>query len=238
VLIYSGPGAPRGGVDHVIRVLTPFPQVRVSVAKPEDFAGRTPPVGDVVVFPGGSGSGQSKGLGETGLRNVREFVRQGGGYVGICAGAYLACASFDWGLAILNAGTVSSKWRRGQAMLELECTGDAVPVFGEVSGRFKIHYNNGPILKPWTRTDLPAYTTLAVFRTEVAEHGAPPGVQISAPAQAVATFGKGRVFVSSPHPENTPGLKFLIPRGLFWAAGGDSVPDETDKREGALPLKF
>jgi hypothetical protein len=29
--------------------------------------------------------------------NVREFVREGGGYCGICAGAYLACSNFSWG---------------------------------------------------------------------------------------------------------------------------------------------
>lgn len=227
VVIYSGPGAPQGGVDNVVNVLKPFPQVSVTVAKPESFATLTSATCDVVVFPGGSGSGQSKGIGEAGLKNVREFVKQGGGYVGICAGAYLACSNFDWGLGILNAGTVSSKWRRGQAMLDLECTGDAAPVLGEVKGLFKVRYNNGPILKPWTRTDIPAYTTLSVFKTETAKYGSPAGVQINAPAQAIAPFGKGRVFVSSPHPENTPGLEFLIPRAVFWASG--------EKKEATLP---
>ena len=227
VMIYSGPGAPQSGVDNVVDVLKPFPQVSVTVAKPESFATLTRETCDVVVFPGGSGSGQSKGLGEAGLKNVREFVKQGGGYVGICAGAYLACSNFSWGLGILNAGTVSSKWRRGQAMLELECTGEAMPVLGEVNGLFKVRYNNGPILKPWTRTDIPPYTTLSVFKTETAKYGSPEGVQINAPAHAIAPFGKGRVFVSSPHPENTPGLEFMIPRGIFWAAG--------DKKEATLP---
>lgn len=227
VLVYSGPGAPQSGVDNVVNVLKPFPQVSVTVAPPDAFASLTKATCDVVVFPGGSGSGQSKGLGEAGLKNVREFVGQGGGYVGICAGAYLACSNFSWGLGILNAGTVSSKWRRGQAMLDLEPTEHAAPVLGEVQGRFKVRYNNGPILKPWTRTDLPAYTTLAVFRTEVAKYGSPEGVQVDSPAQAIAPFGKGRVFVSSPHPENTPGLEHLIPRGIFWAAG--------DKKEAVVP---
>ena len=227
VMVYSGPGAPQSGVDHVVDVLKPFPQVTVTVSPPESFATLTPAQCDVVVFPGGSGSGQSKGLGENGLQRVREFVGQGGGYVGICAGAYLACSNFSWGLGILNAGTVSSKWRRGQAMLDLEATQDAVPVIGEVEGRFKVRYNNGPILKPWTRADLPPYTTLTFFRNEVAKYGSPEGVQVNSPAHVIAPFGKGRVFVSSPHPENTPGLEHFIPRGVFWAAG--------EKKEAALP---
>jgi hypothetical protein len=219
VFVYRGPGAPQGGVDHVLAVLEPFPEVAVTVAEPERFAALEPAACDVVVFPGGSGSAQSKGLGGKGMESVRAFVKEGGGYVGICAGAYLACSSFDWGLGILNAGTVSPKWRRGQAMLDLECTAEAVPVLGEVRGIFRVRYNNGPILKPWTRPDLPPYTPLTLFRTEVAEHGAPEGVQINSPGHAIATFGRGRVFVSSPHPENTPGLEFLIPRAVFWAAG-------------------
>jgi Biotin-protein ligase, N terminal len=227
VMVYSGPGAPEGGVENVVNVLKPFPYVTVTVAPPESFATLTRDTCDVVVFPGGTGGGQSKGLGEAGLKNVRQFVGDGGGYVGICAGAYLACSNFSWGLGILNAGTVSNKWMRGQAILDLETTSDATPILGEVKGVFKVRYNNGPILKPWTRTDLPAYTTLSVFRTETAKYGSPVGVQINSPAQVSAPFGKGRVFVSSPHPENTPGLEYLIPRAVFWAAG--------ESKEAAVP---
>jgi putative intracellular protease/amidase len=225
--VYSGPGAPQSSVDAVVKVMKPFAEATTVIMSGEDVATQNLAAYDVLVFPGGSGSGQSKGIGEAGLKNVREFVGKGGGYVGICAGAYLACSNFSWGLGILNAGTVSSKWRRGQAILDLEMTEAGRPLLGDVPGVFKVRYNNGPILKPWTRTDLPAYTPLSVFRTEVAKYGSPEGVQVNAPAQAIGTFGKGRVFVSSPHPEGTPGLENLIPRGVFWAAG--------EKKENVLP---
>jgi|GEM_PF-460546 len=225
--IYSGPGAPKSSVDAVIQVLKPFSEVTAVTLTGAEVGTLNLSAYDVLVFPGGTGGGQSKGIGEAGLKNVREYVRNGGGYVGICAGAYLACSNFSWGLGILNAGTVSSKWQRGQAILELETTSDAKPVLGEVKDVFKVRYNNGPILKPWTRTDIPAYTTLAVFRTEVAKNGSPEGVQVNSPSHAIASFGKGRVFVSSPHPEGTPGLENFIPRGIFWAAG--------DKPKSTLP---
>ena len=217
--IYSGPGAPTSGVENVTNVLKPLSQISVVRLSGEEMGAQNLGAYDVLVFPGGSGSSQAKGIGEAGAKNVREFVRNGGGYVGICAGAYLACSNFSWGLGILNAGTVSSKWRRGQAFLDLETTADAKAVLGEVKGLFKVRYNNGPILKPWTRSDLPPYQTLSVFRSEVAKYGSPEGVQVNSPAQAIAPFGKGRVFVSSPHPENTPGLEHLIPRAIIWAAG-------------------
>ena len=108
---------------------------------------------------------------------------------------------------------------RGSGYMDFEVTVDGAPILGAVEGIFKVRYNNGPIIKPGTRADLPAYRPLALFRSEVANNGSPVGVMVNSPAQAVSTYGKGRVFISSPHPENTPGLEHLIPRGILWAAG-------------------
>lgn len=217
--VYAGPGSPQSSTDAVLNVLKPFSEVETTVLQGKDIGGLNLAAYDVLVFPGGSGSGQSKSLGEAGMKNVRDFVNNGGGYVGICAGAYLACSNFTWGLGILNAGTVSNKWRRGQGIVDAEATGASPEILGEVKGIFKVRYNNGPILKPGDRTDIPAYTPLVLFRTEMALNDTPVGVMVNSPAQAISTFGKGRVFVSSPHPEGTPGLENMIPRGVFWAAG-------------------
>lgn len=213
--IYRGTGSPQSGVDNVINVLKPFPQATVVVLNGQEVGSLELSSYDVLVFPGGSGSGQSKGIGESGLKNVRDFVKNGGGYVGICGGAYLACSNFSWGLGLLNAGTVSNKWRRGQAMLDLELTPAGRDLLGDVTSAFKVRYHNGPILKPAVRTDIPAYDVLTVFKTEIAEYGSPAGVQVNSPAHVISTYGKGRVFISSPHPENTPGLENFIPRGVF-----------------------
>ena len=222
--IYRGPGSPQRGAENVMNVLKPYPQAKVVLLSEQDVATRNLSAYDVLVFPGGSGSGQSKGIGEAGLKNVREFVSNGGGYVGICGGAYLACSNFSWGLGILNARTVSSKWQRGQAMLDLELAPAGSGLLGDVKSSFKVRYHNGPILKPAGRSDIPAYSTLTVFKTEVADNGTPAGVQVNSPAHVISTFGRGRVFISSPHPENTPGLENFIPRGIFWAAGGKNPP--------------
>ena len=219
VAIFNGDGAPMGGIENVQARVASIPGATATLLKPEVIAEKGLAGYDVIVFSGGSGSGQAKSLGEAGAVRVREFVKGGGGYVGICAGAYLACSNFSWGLGILNASTVSSKWMRGRGYVDAEVTVDGVPILGEVGEVFKVRYANVPILKPGDRADLPAYRPLALFRSEVAENGTPKGIMIHSPAQAVAHYGKGRVFVSSPHPENTPGLEHLIPRGLLWAAG-------------------
>jgi 4-amino-4-deoxy-L-arabinose transferase-like glycosyltransferase len=55
---------------------------------------------DVVLFPGGSGTVTKKLLGHEGLNQVIQFVQSGGGYVGICGGAYLA--SEGYGLEFID----------------------------------------------------------------------------------------------------------------------------------------
>ena len=222
VAIYEGGGSSKAGVDKVSQAVASILHSKVTLITPEEMGTADLKAFDVIVFCGGSASVQAKNIGESGLNNVREYVRGGGGYVGICAGAYLACSGFDWSLGILNARTVSSKWRRGTGYLDMEVLPAGKSLLGEVNGTFKVRYNNGPVIKPDLRADIPAYTPLALFRTEVAENGSPAGVMVDSPAAASGSFGQGRVFISSPHPENTPGLENLIPRGILWASGKDS----------------
>lgn len=219
IAIFEGDGAPMSGIQNVCDRIKSMPGSTITRVKAAEIAQKGLDGYDVVVFSGGSGSTQAKALGDAGREKVRHFVKTGGGYVGICAGAYLACSNFSWGLGILNASTVSSKWMRGGGFMDMEVTVDGAPILGPVNGCFKVRYNNGPIIKPGDRADLPAYRPLSLFRSEVAQNGSPVGVMVNSPAQAVSSFGKGRVFISSPHPENTPGLEHLIPRGILWAAG-------------------
>ena len=221
IAIYEGPGSGGSGIDNVEARALQLAGASVTRLTPAevgetDLSGRF----DIIVFSGGSGSRQGNSIGEAGRANVREFVRNGGGYLGVCAGAYLACTNYEWSLGILDARTVSSKWRRGQAFLDLQLDSAGKEIFGPVNQTFKVRYNNGPILMPSGRDDIPDYTSVSTFLTEIAKNDSPVGIQVGSPSMAIGTFGKGRVFVSSPHPENTPGLEHIIPRAILWAVGG------------------
>jgi glutamine amidotransferase-like uncharacterized protein len=217
--IYKGKGSGLGGINNTAERAKRIPGTTVTMLTGEQIAGGALKNSDfdVVAFTGGSGSKQSEGIGEEGLAQVRQFVENGGGYLGICAGSYLA-ADYTWGLKIINAKTVSSKWRRGTAYLDVETDPSAAPIVGDVKGTFKCRYANGPVLKPSKLTSLPDYKVAAWFRSETALNGTPEGVQINAPAALYSTYGKGRVFLLSPHPENTAGLENFVPRALLWVA--------------------
>jgi putative intracellular protease/amidase len=225
VAVYEDKGATGKGIPCVTEIMSRTDDIKLTRLKGADIAAGGLRGYDLVMFTGGSGSAEAAGLGEKGREEVRDFVRNGGGYVGICAGAYLACSGFEWGVGILNAKTVSSKWRRGQGEVKIE--GEA---FGEKLTDRGVRYANGPIIKADVRKDLPAFETLVSFRTELAENDTPVGVMVNAPAMVRSTYGLGRVFVSSPHPEQTAGLENLVVQALRWTARTKGPTEELWRR--------
>jgi len=174
---------------------------------------------DVLLFPGGSGSGQAKALGKYGRDQVRSFVRDGGGYVGICAGGYLAANNYDWSLGILDANVIDRKhWARGRGTVSLRWAANARGLLGQPR-KDSVLYANGPIYARGNDTALPDFEVLASYRSEVNRNGAPKGVMLDTPAIVRGTFGKGRVVCSSPHPEQTEGLEEVMRRLVLSAAG-------------------
>jgi len=218
VAVYAGEGAVLG-LDAVLKALAHQPEFAVHEVKGEAIRQGHLARYDVLIMPGGSGSKEAKGLGEKGREQIKEFVRKGGGYVGICAGAYLATCDYPWALHILNARVLDKEhWDRGNAKVEIALSQRGREVLGTRHEIVSIEYAQGPLLAPGHNKELPSYETLATFRTQVAKNGAPRNVMPGATAVAAAAFGKGRVLCFSPHPEETKGLHTFLFRGIAWAA--------------------
>jgi len=220
VALYDDGGSMGKGVPAVREILDHTGGFEITVFKAADLANGVLDKKQVVIFTGGSGSKQGNTIGDAGRETVRKFVEDGGGYLGICAGAYLACSKFTWSLGLLDAQTVSQKWRRGKGDVQIEVTASGHDITALPTGTHAVLYDNGPILKPAGRTDLSPYEALAFFRTEMAENGTPVGVMVNSPAVVDGHFGKGRVLISSPHPEQTPGLEALVGHAVRWLATG------------------
>ncbi len=218
VALYGDEGAFGKGIPRVTEILGKTGDIQVTIFKAADLPGALTGK-DVVIFTGGSGSKQGNSIGEAGRAEVQRFVREGGGYLGICGGAYLACSKFSWGLGLLDAQTVSSKWKRGEGQVQIEITPAGQRLTSLPAERREIRYANGPIIKPAGRTDLAPYEPLAFFRTELAENDSPVGAMVDSPAILQGKFGQGRVIISSPHPEQTPGMEVAVERAVRWVAG-------------------
>lgn len=221
VAVYDGAGSDRSpGPAAMARALAAAEGVAFTLFGPAELHPETLRQFDVLIFPGGSGSGQAKGIGEAGAAAVRRFIDGGGGYVSSCAGTYLATNGYPWSLKILDANTVDRKhWRRGTGTVTIELTEAGRKLLGDVEGLVPIRYANGPILEPAGSGELADFTPLAYYRSEVAMNGAPRGVMIGTPAIVSGQYGAGRVICFSPHPEYTKGLEGFVRRAVSWAAG-------------------
>lgn len=198
---------------------------QISRITPEEIQGGKLAEFDVLVHPGGSGGKQGRALGENGRQAVREFVRDGGGFLGVCAGAYLATNDYEWSLNLIDAKVVDRRhWARGEGPVDLRLSPEGAAFFGLSGSEMTIHYAQGPLLgrREWDDREVPDYESLAIFATEMAKKGAPEGVMAGTSAAVRCSYGSGRVFCFSPHPELTEGLHHWIPLVVKWAAGRES----------------
>ncbi|MEK6258992.1 MAG: BPL-N domain-containing protein [Planctomycetota bacterium] len=176
---------------------------------------------NVLLVPGGSGRLKAEDLGDGGRTMIREFVNHGGGYVGICGGAFLATSGYDWGLGLIDAATLTgmiecgqegarSAAARGSGVVSVEFSGLSKGVFAESLSPESVQYSSGPIFRRGIRSELPAFVVLAWFRTEVYECPSQRGTMVNTPAIIASKFGKGTVLLFSPHPETSPHLEHVV----------------------------
>jgi len=177
---------------------------------------------DVVVFMGGSGTQQGKALGDAGKVAVKEFVARGGGYVGVCAGAYLALQGEDQFhklRIVAGRNLTGDAWQRGIAGVEVKAAG---------RDNFRLFFANGPIFTPAPTEGLAPYVALATYVGEIyrLSKGTGPGEMPGTPAIVASAYGAGRVLLFSPNPV-LGGSGVVHPEmmldGLRWAAAGGAV---------------
>lgn len=174
---------------------------------------------DALVIPGGSATTEAYSMGPAAREEVRRFVREGGIYLGVCAGAYLASKLKDCYLGMLPLKTLDEEhWYRtsGAPLVDVELTEAGMEVFGIKERNVRIVYEDGPIFAPPFEPTDPSFAPLGFFRSEVVAPGGQPGVMIGAPAIIFSKYGRGAILVISPHPEETPGMKQAELRALRW----------------------
>ncbi len=189
---------------------------------------------DVIVFPGGSGSKQYISLGSSLRNRIRDLVLvEGKGVVGICAGAYLVSDTPGYPcLNLVKANGIDREHDvRGSALAEVSFTAGGLEIFPEMkSVPFGyIQYHDGPVFVPSANGAKPAYRELAVFKSDIhITKDAPAGMTPGKPFLLCEEAGKGRVFACAGHPESTPGMRWIVPRMVRWAAKKPMVAYATE----------
>ena len=165
----------------------------------------------LLIMPGGADLYFCEKLNGTGNKNIRNFVNNGGSYLGICAGAYYGCSSLDW-----NNGEIDGARELG--FYNGRCTGPvfewlekpddiyngswitAAPLTTHDGQDFFTQYNGGGVFTEPNNSD----TTKVIARYTSL---------LDSPVAIIGrTHGKGRYILSSPHIEK---FGHLLTDGLY-----------------------
>ena len=231
VAVYDDHGI--GALDNGIAIretLKMDPLIKVVIIDAADIAEGFLDEVDVLISPGGSGSGTGSMLGADGLDRVKRFVLDGGGYLGYCAGAYLGTASYEWSLHLLNVASFDrAHWARGGAIAKVKIEEKALEIFPEFGDKNILFQKfwQGPLLVEGDY-NLPGYDVMLTFLSDI--HHRQPRAKGATPGKAWLIKGQvgrqGRVVLCSGHPEQTPGSRYFTPRLVRWLAKKQIIPYE------------
>lgn len=211
VAIYSGYGTWADGITAVGNMLTTLGYTWEKVYADDlnyslqDFAA----LYKVLIVPGGYAPYYNQNIYYAGKQRIRNFVSQGGGYFGICAGAYFACNSIRWEgvnyddaagydlnlvpcIGVGSANDIADWNTIGYNMTGFRFNGNTAQLASYKVGVFseQILYYGGP----WFQTIVGGgVTTLGVYSS--------PSSVTGMPALVSSLYGSGRVVLIGPHPE-------------------------------------
>jgi glutamine amidotransferase-like uncharacterized protein len=209
VLIYNGTGVMQTSVDGIVDCLNKsnyqnlsshkFDYKTTSIINSTILSGY-----DVLIMPGGEAIDYFDND-EIDNASIKQFVSEGNGYVGICAGAYAASNYITgdfpgWGLAP-DVNTTTESY---EGVLTISSTSMGTKL---INGTLTdIYMAKGPAMT--TSNNQIVMATYADNNTGYKDY----------PAIIGDTYGNGRVILSGPHPELEPQNPILLTNMLLWAS--------------------
>ncbi len=221
VAVFQGDGGSATCIRETVAALTVDNEMEVSIVTSTDISNGALSGLDAIIIPGGGGSRQYLNLGQKNMDRIREFVRNGGGAVGICAGAYLFSDTPDYScMAMTGARAIDREHdNRGHGMAKFTLNDAGKEVFPELAARDTnyVFYYEGPVFVDNENSAIEEYTVFGIMESDVHEEGnAPANMTNGKPFFIGNEYGEGKVFCTIAHPEATPGKIWIIPRMVRW----------------------
>ena len=177
---------------------------------------------DVLVMPGGGSKVEFDTLGTNGVEKMKAFVRNGGGYIGTCAGCCLMMEEAPDPSRGLNVMPFYRSGSKGRFLMPVGVNAKGAEALGVKKGTYWLQYSHGPILEPSTNSIPDA--NFEVWGTNLSDSGK-FGSKLEMYGRAAlvgGTYGKGRVVVTSCHPEYLEATRVLL-QGAFRHITGRDV---------------
>ena len=184
-LIYKGPGACKGCPETIGWLLQEM-GMTVKYLGPKELTKNNLQLASLYVQPGGTGDtavDTLKALAPAQIQALKTYVSEGGRYLGICAGGYLAGQFWDQEKKIKAFGLLPVIVDAELSIVKPQL----IPVIWKGKDH-KIYFQYGPY---FDISSIPRAEVWATYRDS--GHG----------AALTVPYGKGRVGVIGPHPEAT-----------------------------------
>jgi glutamine amidotransferase-like uncharacterized protein len=211
VLLYSGAYAGSDCVTGTKQTLdyanssNMVPGFRFSYATTSIISSQNLSSYDLLIMPGGDGGRYYLDSGNISGSAIRSFVANGGGFIGVCAGAYAACSHVDgwydgWGIA----PHIRCKEVNYVGKLLVTITSNGQKLFNYSGNKSLLHWN-GPAMYSYG-----GWVPFATYTDNTTGYSGYAAI-------AGDYYGKGRVVLIGPHPELTSTQLNMIPLLIKWA---------------------
>ena len=227
----------------VARMLAFAPEYELKFLSPEDYVNGGLDTIDLIVQPGGGCTSQYKALGEKGAEALKRFVLNGGKYYGICAGAFMALQQSlpnrpRIGLAPFKGDDPAHY--RGSAPIKVTFNEEGRKALEGVGKSRTVVYAGGPALipgKPVADSDIKILGNYAGRKISTTS-GKPVEDMLGKGAFAGGRAGKGKVFISCPHPEFEEANHDIVRSGIKYLTGVAPSPAYLNRTRGAVSVRY
>ncbi|TGZ83394.1 class II aaRS and biotin synthetase [Ascodesmis nigricans] len=213
VLIYSGAGTTTDSVRHCVSTLRHLlsPHFAVSTVSANALL-KDPWLNScaLLVFPGGADLPYCNAFNGAGNRRISQYVRQGGSYLGFCAGGYYGSGRCEFEEDNIKMAVVGS---RELKFFPGTCRGAAFRGFeygsergarpsellvkdGEKETRWRCYFNGGGVFVDAAKMKNEGVEVLAEYTEDIAVDGGEGKAAV-----VYRKFGNGHVVLTGPHPE-------------------------------------
>lgn len=225
--VYVDLGAQSNGLCYWEMLTALSPDIEVSYLDAKGIADGALDKVEVLAMPGGSSILEFETLRKAGAdEKVRDFIRNGGGYVGTCAGNCIVLNE-NKRLRLTPYAREASSGRHGTALLTLKFNARAKEMCGIRPGAHAVRYSGGPVMKPGKPVEGANIETIAVYDCDlVCSYGTNTSriaAMKGAPAAICGTYGKGRLFAIATHPEYRADTLDILEGAFRYVTGGREV---------------
>jgi len=234
-----------GGVNRpVAERMALSPEFDVQVVSGEDIRENRIKDFDLLVLPGGWAPTQYKLLGTNGCENVRRYLREGGSVYAICAGAFLISQTVDADSPrgdIIPWSDLGDYHFRGWGPIAVKITEEGAKHLGVKAETRDIMYWGGPIFEPGKAPvpdcDIRSWGDYFGHNLNTCSAKELPPMTGHA-AFLGGKFGKGKIFVTGPHPEKEVQTLDIVDGAIQYLTGVKPQDICRNRQRGALSVSL